>query len=627
MGKKDKLILAQLILIISFFTLFISYSVQAEPVKTEIISNFEVFDADIRDVFRSLAELGGINILMDPQVKGDVSIKLKHGLSIKEAIELLSQTYGYSFRWITQTRTVIIGNEKTFSNFESRETKIYHLNYASPEQMKNALKIIIPEDKIGVDTRTNQLTIKASILEHQNIEEIVARLDREMPQLNIEARMEELTQSGSKELGLNWEFDKIYSTNNFKLTTMATIRALEDTNKARLLANPNISITDSQEGKILIGDKFPVISTNRSSTGIEYVVNYIEVGTKLTVIPRINENNIVTVSVKAEVSNIVEWKKTGEGDDVPVIRTREASSVVRLREGETFVLSGLHKEADNVGTSGVPGLSKVPLIGRLFGTKNDGKEQTEVVIFVTPKIIRLKNEEIDNSNVHTVGKKPSSELEVPKAKAEPTPAVPVINTPTVQEGTGKLNSVENEGSKKAPQDIPAVTNENVKLKSTINAPLQVEPVDKEIPAEEKMLPDLSKLPKAVDSTSLEPVKSASKPISAEPVESNKLKIKVKKGETVASLAKKYGIDKEGILAENKLKSDALNAGAELMLPIPKNHFYEIKPKETLWRIAKRYGTTVELLMEINNITDHTKIEKGQAIILPVPIDKIANNKF
>jgi LysM repeat protein len=563
---------------------------------------------------------------MDPQVKGDVSIKLKHGLTIKEAIELLTQTYGYSFRWITQTRTVIIGNEKTFSNFESRETKIYHLRYASPEQVKNALKIIIAEDKIGVDTRTNQLTIKASILEHQNIGEIVARLDREMPQLNIEARMEELTQSGSRELGLNWEFDKIFSANNFKLTTMATIRALEESNDARLLANPNISITDSQEGKILIGDKFPIITTNRSSTGIEYIVTYIEVGTKLTVTPRINENDVVTVTIKAEVSNIIEWKKTGEGDDVPVIRTREASSVVRLREGETFVLSGLHKEASNIGTSGLPGISRVPLIGRLFGTKNDNQEQTEVVIFVTPKIIRLKSEEINDSRVLTVGKKPSTEIEVPKTPVEPESKPPIISTPTVQESSDK--TIHNENLKTPPQITGTAKNENLKPKPA-NGPLQVEPIDKEMPVEEKMTPDLSKLPKVVDSTPIETMPPVSNQTTAKPVDCINIKVKLKAGETIGSLAKKYGIAVENILAENRLKSGAekIATGTEIVLPIPKDHFYKIKPKETLWRIAKRYGTTVEALMEINNIKDHTKIETGQAIILPVPVDKIANSKF
>ena len=430
MGNSTKPILIKLVLIMTIATLCTFHSVQAGGVKTEIISNFEVLDADIRDVYRSLAELGGINVLMDPQVKGAVSIKLKHGLTIKDAIELLSQTYGYSFRWITQTRTVIIGNEKTFSNFESRETRIYHLNYAAPEQVKNALKIIITEDKIGVDVRTNQLTIKASILEHQNIEELLTRLDREMPQLNIEARMEEVTSRASKELGLLWGFDQLSSAANFKLTSIATIQALEEKNEARLLANPNISVTDSQEGKILIGTKFPVISTNRSSEGIEYSVSYIEVGTRLIVTPRINEDDIITVTLKAEVSDILEWRKTGEGDDVPVIRTREASSVIRLREGETFVLSGLHQENNTLNESGIPGLSKVPLLGRLFGSKKEGpNEQTEVVIFLTPKIIRFKNEATGTPNVQIIGKPQSSEIEAPKIIPELVPAAPIINTP------------------------------------------------------------------------------------------------------------------------------------------------------------------------------------------------------
>lgn len=630
MGNLTKPILIKLVLIMAIATLFTCYSVQAEGVKTEIISNFEVLDADIRDVYRSLAELGGINVLMDPQVKGAVSIKLKHGLTIKDAIELLSQTYGYSFRWITQTRTVIIGNEKTFSNFESRETRIYHLNYADPQQVKNALKIIIAEDKIGVDTRTNQLTIKASILEHQNIEEIVVRLDREMPQLNIEARMEEITNKASKELGLLWGFNQLSSVSNFKLTSFATIQALEEKNEARLLANPNISVTDSQEGKILIGTKFPVISTNRSSEGIEYAINYIEVGTRLIVTPRINENDIITVTLKAEVSDITEWRKTGEGDDVPVIRTREASSVIRLREGETFVLSGLHQENNTLSESGIPGLSRVPLLGRLFGTKKEGpNEQTEVVIFLTPKIIRFKNETTDTSNVQIIGKPRTSEIEPPKAITEPIPATPIVNTPTVQEGTIIPNQgPDNDGVKSTTENKPSEAVESVKP-ITVNKPLQVEPIDQEKPVEEKELPDLTKLPKALDPPLGEAIQPAPNAKPDKPGNIVRVKIKAKKGETISSLAKKYGINREVILTENKLKSgtETITAGAELVLAIPQNHFYEIKPKETLWRIAKRYGTTVELLMEINNITDHTKIEKGQAIMLPVPVDKIANSKF
>ena len=627
MVKFKKLIPVQFVLVIMIATFFISFPAQAEGVKTEIISNFEVFDADIRDVYRSLAELGGINILMDPQVKGSVSIKLKHGLTIKNAIELLSQTYGYSFRWITQTRTVIIGNEKTFSNFESRETRIYHLNYADPQQVKEALKIIISDDKIGVDTRTNQLTIKASILEHQNIEELITRLDREMPQLNIEARIEEISKSASESLGLLWSFGET-SFNDFKITATASIEALETKNQARMLANPNISVTDSQEGKILIGDKFPVITSSQTDSGITYSIDYIDIGTKLTVMPRINEEDIITVTLKAEVSSIREWRTSSDGREVPVIRTREASSVVRLREGETFVLSGLYETNTGTTNSGLPGLSQVPIIGRLFGKKVENDSESQVVIFLTPKIIRFKESE-DQSRVKTIGKQEQpilTESPASKIEAETEIPAPIISTPTMQEGTSQPKTIDQDQSQQGTTGNQSSAIVDSTDSKKVNAPLQVEPVDKEVPVEEKPQADLGKLPKASEQVS---EKEVYLDATVKPVNGVKVKIKAKKGETISSLAKKYGINKETILNENKLKqgTESIAIGTELVLVIPQNHFYEIKPKETLWRIAKRYGTTVELLMEINNITDYTKVEKGRAIILPVPTDKIADSNF
>src|SRR5690554_3828485 len=155
--------------------------VRAEAeIETQLLSQFDIFEADIRDVFRSLAELGDLNVLMDKDVTGLVTINLKHGLKISEAIELLARTYGYSYRWIVPRRTVIIGSERTFTDWETMETRVYRMRYATSEDVVAALNVVLPQDRIGVDQRTNQLTINASILEHHNIEEIIARLDRRM---------------------------------------------------------------------------------------------------------------------------------------------------------------------------------------------------------------------------------------------------------------------------------------------------------------------------------------------------------------------------------------------------------------------------------------------------------------
>ena len=184
--------------------------VRAEAeIETQLLSQFDIFEADIRDVFRSLAELGDLNVLLDKDVTGLVTINLKHGLKISEAIELLARTYGYSYRWIVPRRTVIIGTEKTFTDWDTMETRVYRLRYAASEEVVKALGVVVPQERIGIDARTNQLTILANVLEHQNIEEIIARLDRRMPQINIEARVEEISLTACK-VGVGWSFSRVW---------------------------------------------------------------------------------------------------------------------------------------------------------------------------------------------------------------------------------------------------------------------------------------------------------------------------------------------------------------------------------------------------------------------------------
>lgn len=167
-----------------------------------IVDNMDIVNSDIRDVFRSLGEMGGYNVLMDKTVQGNVTMKVSRNLTIKEVIELLAQTYGYSFRWVNNNTTVIVGDAKTFVGFESRYAKVYKLNYAKAEEAVAALKVVVKEEQIGVDKRTNQLTILGNVIEHENIQEIIAIMDRVVPQVNIECRVEEITKNASKAWGL-----------------------------------------------------------------------------------------------------------------------------------------------------------------------------------------------------------------------------------------------------------------------------------------------------------------------------------------------------------------------------------------------------------------------------------------
>jgi type II secretory pathway component GspD/PulD (secretin) len=191
----DEMKRVYLFLILAIVSLISCVLIQAQGE----VHNLDVVDSDIRDVFRSLGELGGYNVLLDRKVQGNISFKITNPLVVKDIIELLAQTYGYTFRWTSNDSTVIIGDKETFKGFDNRFTKVYRLNYANVDQAADALKVIVPSEQIGKDARANQLTIRGSILEHENIQEIIKIIDREVPQVNIEARIEELSDVRSTE--------------------------------------------------------------------------------------------------------------------------------------------------------------------------------------------------------------------------------------------------------------------------------------------------------------------------------------------------------------------------------------------------------------------------------------------
>lgn len=632
-------------------------------IETAILSQFDVFEADLRDVFRSLAELGELNVLLDKDVAGIVTVNLKHGLTISEAIELLARTYGYSYRWIIPRRTIIIGREQTFAGWEERETRVYRLHYADPEEIVKALEVMIPSGQIGVDERTNQLTINANLLEHQNIEEIIARLDRRMPQINIEARVEEINLTAAEELGITWSFPEfgLDSDLRFHLITRQTLRAMEEKGAARLLANPNISTTDGQEGRIFIGDRLPVITTRVTEGRIEDVITYVEAGTILTVIPKINDERTVTVTVKAEVSNIVSWRTGGTGAEVPVVRTREASSVVRLREGETFVLSGLNMQQDVEHTTAVPFFSRIPLLGLLFQSKSVEREETEICIFLTPYIVHPSEEKETPTPLATTGEtepeipvvtgtagvspeifqepgvdwllsETTLTVEVPAGQKELEIEVvwpaddPVLFLEIGEPSAGEReveqeDEREDEGEREREERIrtqPGGKYYEEYLARMEERRRRTEPPEKEKPAAR---------PPGEDGGGPEREEERNER-RGRPEPGIKLTYRVKEGETLFTIAQKYGLPPEWIKEENDLDDTGLlTPGSPIVLSIPEAHLYRLGPGETLWRLARRYNVTVENLMEINNITDVTTLETGRLLILPVPVDRVADENY
>jgi general secretion pathway protein D len=168
-----------------------------------------------------------------------------------------------------------------------------------------------------------------------------------------------------------------------------TITARKDEGDVNLLANPRIRVKNREKAKVHVGDKVPVITSNTTSTGVvSESVSYLDVGLKLDVEPQVLLQGEVSMKVGLEVSNIVQQVKTATGTLTYQLGSRNANTSLRLKDGETQVLAGLISDQERNNANKVPGLGDIPILGRLFSSHRDEASKTEIVLLITPRILR-----------------------------------------------------------------------------------------------------------------------------------------------------------------------------------------------------------------------------------------------
>lgn len=586
---KNRLWIIPLILIF-----ILTFPLSGKGLEEELLSEIDLYEVDIRDSFRSIAELGDINILLDPIVQGKVTIKLKPGLSIKTVINHLARIHGYSYRW--EQQTVIIGNDKTPASLGDEETRTYSWNNVNYNQILHAVKRLVPAERIEIDAKTNQLTVKANTLEDQNIKEIIESLDQEVTHYVIEAKITEIDLNAAKEEGLSWSLPSSSADSSFRVTSLSSLRPialLEETKLTHVLASAQLYTDNGKQGATFIGDQYPVV-ISKASDNMD-LIEYKQVGVGIGVTPLTKKQGLITLSLKLEVRGIDGWEKTTGGKEIPVIKSNQLTSMRSLKEGETCVIAGIN------------------LTGRALLPSNELKEgpakKKTVCLFLTPRMVktdqRVEREE-EVASAQRLELRESGTVSLLEEQQQVTPEVIHIDIISeAKEVNSTLNLSEGEL-------LTEVIGFNQTAKGGNSPPTQ--------PGEEEKL--LRKEHKESLPSQDRDGKHNQQLIAL------RVAYRVAKGDTIFSLARKYGIDPELILRENSLSSsDLLSIGKTLQIPIPQTHLYQLQPKETLWRIAQRYGTSVELLMELNSIVDVTSLRTDQVLILPVPSDQVINDKY
>ena len=277
--------------------------------------------------------------------------------------------------------------------------------------------------KIIADRDNNALLIMANGAEYEKIEEAIKRLDVVPRQVLIEVTIAEVTLNGALSYGLEWFFSgsngltgslfnsdrntrALPSTPDGAVTPQlpfsavwrgaggnirAVLSALASTTQVNVLSSPHIMVTDNQVAKINVGSSIPVqgqstLTGATAATAITTSVIYVDTGVVLSVRPHINSGGLVTMEISQEVSD-VQVGVTTTGLNSPTINKRSAQTTVAVQSGDTMVLGGLIKDDKNNGSSGLPILSDLPVVGALFGTKTQNNARREMIITITPRVV------------------------------------------------------------------------------------------------------------------------------------------------------------------------------------------------------------------------------------------------
>lgn len=300
-----------------------------------------------------------------------------------------------------------------------RSSKVFRISYAKVEDLAKTIAPLLTKDTGTLQYDTRSATIVVSDIDAviNKISTVIKALDRNDNEVLIEAKIVQIQLSDAYQMGINWEVlipdaqrRKVDLKNNFSLpsnvtpvsvTTIGTLdrddynvvlQMIASLGKSRLLSNPRIAVVNNQEAKILVGSTTPYVTntTTTPATGPTTTaenVNFIDTGVKLHVTPTIHEDGYITMKIKPEVSNIPRSITTSVNNQIPVVDTAEVETVVRVKDGVTIIIGGLIKDELRNTKNKIPILGDIPFVGKVFRNEVRSTDKTEIVIFLTPKII------------------------------------------------------------------------------------------------------------------------------------------------------------------------------------------------------------------------------------------------
>jgi len=390
----------------------------AAPVKggkSKLITNIWV-DTDIRQVVQDMSAQSDTVILCDQTVQGMLSMSVKD-MPLADCLERVCAAGGFSFTLVKDY--YLVGKADPGSVMFQRLAEPQRIKLANivPDQVRALLHPTLL-NYVTFDKASGTVIVNAPEPIRQKIIDAITQIDKPNSQVAIDAVVFELAEAGSKQLALDWRFKAgnvamsstdLVQTLTFQAGTdlgtyvQATLRAIVESKKGQVLANPRVLVMNNTDAEIFVGqEKYFTLLSGQASNPY-YTLQSIKAGVTLKVTPSVGKEGQITLNLEPEVSDVVaDGSNNGGGfgqsvgaAPMHVVTRRQAKTVVAINDGETIMIGGLLRDQHRAVTDKVPGAGDIPAVGAAFRTVNDEKERQEVVLLITARLVDNQHASLD----------------------------------------------------------------------------------------------------------------------------------------------------------------------------------------------------------------------------------------
>ncbi len=435
------------------------------PAGFELPKQFKLADslvfrnASVRDIYTSIGHFSGLSVVFDPAFRdAALTIDLRDSF-LEDALQAVS-TSTRNFYRVTAARTITVVPDTAAKRREYEEEIIrtFYLSNADVKEMLDVLRLVVDNRRISPVPGINAIAIKDTPEKIAAAAKVISAVDKARAEVVIDVELVEVDRTKLSEYGVQFASPgqenggisggvdvnrKDFTLRDLRSLTQSDVfltglpglfyKLIKNDTHTRVLANPQLRTSEGLAAEARFGERVPVPSVTFAPIATGGVnqqpitsFNYEDVGVSINIVPRLHHDDEVSMTIKLEVSSL-----SGTGfNGLPTFGNRYLSTTIRLKDGETNLLAGLIQDEERRATAGIPGLASLPVVGRIFADNRKETQQTDIILMLTPRIVRVLDLTESDLRPFRVGRDQGpTALDLPLPQDNPAPVLPPRDQP------------------------------------------------------------------------------------------------------------------------------------------------------------------------------------------------------